>query len=86
MPGEGRFVLSLSKSSGAIEGRVFLNRISFDIDRESYAIVTGTPIARVDKVWILSDANYKGEGTSSNSAFIGSFDLNSAIFNGAHKN
>jgi hypothetical protein len=77
LPGQGRFELALSPLTGAVQGSVKLNRISFEIDGQSYVFLTGTPIARSEQVWILRDANFKpsGEFTGA-SAYIGPVNLN----------
>jgi hypothetical protein len=54
-PGQGRFELSLSPLPGAVRGSVKLNRISFEIDGESYIFLTAAPIARSEQIWILRD-------------------------------
>ena len=60
-PGQGLFEIFSSPQESAIEGQPHGNRIDFYIDGQSYALVTGTPITRSDKIWILHTANYKPE-------------------------
>jgi hypothetical protein len=83
-PNEGRFILSLSPVAGAIEGRVRLNRISFEIDGQPYVFVTGTPITRSDRVWILHTA--KPAGTLPDSAFIALLNLKQLPSDAVRKN
>ncbi len=61
LPGEGRFEFSLSPSAGAVPGLIELNRISFTSNQPSYVVITGTPIARTDKIWVTHDSSYKPE-------------------------
>jgi hypothetical protein len=56
---QGRFVVSLSPSEGAVQANVFLNRLSFQVDDASYVFVTGTPIARNQMAWVQYEPNYK---------------------------
>ena len=59
IPGQGLWTLSLHPLEGAVEGRVNLNRVSVTLNGESYTFVTGAPVARSKRVWVLHDANYK---------------------------
>ncbi len=70
-PGEGRFDISLSPLEGAVEGRVKLNRIFFEIDGRSYTLMTGTPITRSQQVWILHDPDFKPSQEGGDNAYIG---------------
>jgi hypothetical protein len=74
LPGTGRFVLSSAPMQRAVQAYVMLNRISFEIDAAHYAIVTGAPVTRSDKVWVLYQPDFKplagGEG-----GFIGGGEL-----------
>jgi hypothetical protein len=71
IPGQGLWTLSLHPLEGAVEGRVNLNRVSVTLDGESYLFVTGAPVARSERVWVLHDANYKPDSDQEN-WFIGS--------------
>ena len=71
MPGEGRFQLSLQPVPGAVAGRLRLNRLVFASEGASYALVTGTPIARGGTVWVLRDRNFQ-PGENTHGAYIGS--------------
>jgi hypothetical protein len=70
IPGHGLWTLSLHPLEGAVEGRVNLNRVSVTLDGESYLFVTGAPVARSERVWVLHDANYKPDRDQEN-WFIG---------------
>jgi hypothetical protein len=59
MPGEGRFLLSLSPMRGAVQGDVVGNRISFEEGGRAYVFVTGSPVSRGEHVWVLHEAGYK---------------------------
>ena len=79
MPGEGRFILSLSPLQGAVRALVALNRISFQDAGRSYAFLTGSPITRGEHIWVLHDATFKPHNPAQASAFIGSGDLNQMV-------
>lgn len=70
VPEQGLWVLSLRPMQGAVQGRINLNRVLFQLDGQSYSIVTGTPVARAQQIWILHDANYRPDLNAQN-AFIG---------------
>ncbi|HET6175641.1 MAG TPA: hypothetical protein VFE61_01835 [Candidatus Sulfotelmatobacter sp.] len=60
-PGAGRYVLSLAPFEGAVEGRADLNRVSFEMNGESYAFLMAAPAAAIgEHVWILHDMNFAG--------------------------
>lgn len=59
VPGDGLYELSLSPLAGAVEAYAENNRLSFQMDGQSYVFLTGAPIARGNQVWILHTANVK---------------------------
>jgi hypothetical protein len=74
IPGEGLWVLSLLPLEDAVEGRINLNRISFEMAGRSYTLVTAAPVARSENIWILHDAKYRpADGVGS--GFVGAADL-----------
>ncbi len=75
-PGQGRFVVSLSPGEGAVQANVKLNRLSFQIDNNTYVFVTGTPITRSATAWVRLEPNYRPSGDSGSGGFIGSVGLN----------
>jgi len=58
-PGNGLYEISLLPKQGATEGSVRLNRIDFEVGGKSYAFVTGSPVTRNQKVWVLYTAKFK---------------------------
>lgn len=76
MHGEGRFRFSLSPFKGAIEGRLKLNRITFESNGQPYVLITSTPIARGETVWVLHEPNFKPSGELSEGSYIGAGDAN----------
>ena len=76
-PGQGRFVVSLSASEGAVQANVKLNRLSFQIDNVSYVFVTGTPITRSATAWVRYEPNPKPSADYGSEGFIGSVSLSS---------
>jgi hypothetical protein len=83
-PGLGRYVVSLSPIEGAVQAKVKLNRLSFQIDNEKYVFATGTPITRSDVAWVRYEPNYK-PSPDSGSGFIGELDVSDAMKQGAGK-
>jgi hypothetical protein len=79
MPGEGRFILSLSPMQGAVQARVSLNRISFQEAGRSYVFLTGSPVTRGEHIWVLHEAYFKPLDMAGENAFIGSGDLNQLV-------
>lgn len=61
-PAFGRFIISAQPIHNAVVGKVAMNRINFTLDGEHYSFVTGSPITRKEKVWILHDANFVPKG------------------------
>jgi hypothetical protein len=79
IPGEGRFILSLSPMQGAVQARVALNRISFQDGGRSYAFLTGSPVTRGEHIWVLHEANFKPLDLAGEHAFIGSGELDQLV-------
>jgi len=52
-PHDGRYEISLSPLRGAAEGLVNGSRISFELNGRPYEVLTGAPVARAGRVWIL---------------------------------
>ena len=72
IPGEGRFLLSSAPMTGAVPATVQLNRVSFDSGGQAYVIVTGMPVSRAAKIWVLHDAAYKPSAELMQNAYLGS--------------
>ncbi len=68
VPGDGMYEFSLTPLGGAVEGRVENNRLRFTIDDQGYELLTGTPIARSEKVWVLYSAHMQPSGKYSRGA------------------
>jgi hypothetical protein len=79
MPGEGRFILSLSPLKAAVQALVKLNRISFQDTGRSYVFLTGSPVTRGEHIWVLHETHFKRPEAAGDSAFIGSGDLNKLV-------
>ncbi len=71
LPSEGLFFFSPTPLSGAVPGQVELNRISFSEGEQTYQLIAGMPIARMDKVWVLHKATYKWPGAMGEGPVIG---------------
>jgi hypothetical protein len=79
LPPVGRFLISLTAAQGAVAAKVDMNRISFTMDGSDYVFVTGAPVTRGEKVWVLRDANFK-PGDEIKGGYIGARDLVQAGF------
>ncbi len=71
IPGEGRFLLSSMPVAGAVTAQVELNRVSFESNGQAYVIVTGMPVSRKEKLWVLHDVAYKPSSESMQVPIIG---------------
>lgn len=58
-PGLGRFVLSSVPFQGAIEARLQFSKISFTLEGKSYLLLTGAPITRSGRVWVLHQPEWR---------------------------
>ncbi len=79
MPGEGRFILSLSPMQGAAQADVAFNRISFQDGGRSYTFVNGSPVTRVKNIWVLHEADYKLLDHAGELGYIGTEDLTQPV-------
>jgi hypothetical protein len=52
-PRDGRYEISLSQLEGAAEGKIKGSRISFELNGQPYVVLTGAPVARGQRIWIL---------------------------------
>ncbi len=75
MPGEGRFVLSLSPMRGAAQADVAFNRISFQDGGRSYTFVNGSAVTREKSIWVLHEAWYKPLDRTGELGYIGTEDV-----------
>jgi len=54
----GRFLICSGPMKGAIQATSFLNRVSFRIDGHTYVMVTGAPVSRSEKLWVLYQPDF----------------------------
>lgn len=52
-PQDGRYLLALSPLQGGVEGRIRDSRVTFELNGQSYQFLSGAPVARGERVWIL---------------------------------
>jgi len=69
----GRFLISSAPMKGAVQAYAQLNRVSFQIDGENYVLLTGAPVSRSEKIWVLYQPGFKLPNGPDN--FITSVDL-----------
>ena len=79
IPGEGRFLLSLTPVQGAVPAKVNLSRISFESNGERYVILTGMPVSRAENIWVLHDAAYKPKPDMTQGQFLGAGPTNKLL-------
>ena len=60
--GLGRFVFSSVPFQGAIEGKLQFSKISFTLEDKSYLLLTGAPISRSGRVWLLHQPEWRPTG------------------------
>lgn len=58
-PGLGRYIYSLAPLRGSVEGKVEGSRISYELDGHKYQLLTGAPVTRASRVWVLQQPQYK---------------------------
>lgn len=56
VPDNGLWTFSLRPLDGALEAKVKENRASFELDGQSYTLVSGAPITRTERIWVLHNA------------------------------
>jgi hypothetical protein len=59
VPGQGSFLVSLLPMKGAVSADVFLSRISFQEGGHSWEFVTGAPVSRTNRIWVLHQPDFK---------------------------
>jgi hypothetical protein len=79
-PGQGSYLISLVRMQGGIEAKAELNRISFQEAGSSCVLITGTPISRARRVWVLHKPDFDPNNSSQNGkyGFTASLMLNQA--------
>ena len=82
-PHDGRYEISLSPLEGAVEGKIDASRISFELNGQTYKILTGAPIARADRIWVLhlpgNKRSQPSEGNSQPSAVASDGDTRASV-------
>jgi hypothetical protein len=66
-PGEGRFLFSLRPFRGAVEGKVFGSQVEFQMEGQTYTLLTGVPPTSAEHVWIKHEADYRPSQSDSHS-------------------
>ena len=74
VPEAGLFHIALSPLEGAVQGRITMSRISFELDGQSYMFLLAAPVARGEHIWILHDSSYKPSEGAHQGAFMGTSD------------
>lgn len=90
-PSEGRYILSLSRLEGAVQGHINQSRVSFEINGESYTFLMAAPVARSATIWVLHQPNYRPSQEppptqDDQSSLAGAMDISRLKASGAEKN
>ena len=72
IPGQGSFMISVLPMKDAVAADVFLSRISFQEGGHSWEFVTGAPVSRANRIWVLHQPNFKPTGPDSDLVFVSS--------------
>jgi hypothetical protein len=70
VPGQGSFLVSLLPMKDAVAADVFLSRISFQEGGHSWEFVTGAPVSRSNRVWVLHQPDFKPMSPNSDVIFV----------------
>ena len=57
--GEGRYIVSTVPFEGAVEGKVELGQIKFNLEGHNYVLLTAMPATRSEHVWVTHEPGYK---------------------------
>ena len=55
----GRFLICSAPMKGGVQATARLNRVSFEIDGHNYVLLTGAPVSRSEKIWVLYQPDFK---------------------------
>ena len=70
IPGQGSFLVSLLPMKDAVAADVFLSRISFQEGGHSWEFVTGAPVSRANRIWVLHQPDFKLTTPNSDVIFV----------------
>jgi hypothetical protein len=70
IPGQGSFLVSLLPMKDAVAADVFLSRISFKEGGHSWEFVTGAPVSRANRIWVLHQPDFKLTAPDSDVIFV----------------
>jgi hypothetical protein len=73
-PKLGRFIFSSVPFEGAVEGKIQVSQISFTLEGKPYLLLTGAPVSRSERAWVLHQPNWRPSGSEPNWA-LGSANL-----------
>jgi hypothetical protein len=54
-PGEARYLVSVTRFDGALEGKVHLGQVTFSLDGHDYLLLTSMPITVAEHVWVTRE-------------------------------
>jgi hypothetical protein len=59
VPGEGRYLMSVTPFEGAVQGNVHLGQITFSLEGHAYLLLTSMPITVSERVWVKHENDFK---------------------------
>lgn len=74
-PHDGRYIVSLSPLEGSVEGRIKDSRVTFELNGQPYQFLTGSPVARGERIWILHLPDGKDSSRGDEHAFVSGVSL-----------
>jgi hypothetical protein len=72
VPHDGRYLVSLAPLEGGVEGQIHDSRVTFELTGQSYQFLTGAPVARGERIWILRLPDGKDSSEGDEHAFVSS--------------
>jgi hypothetical protein len=70
VPHDGRYLVSLAPLEGGVEGQIHDSRVTFELSGQSYQFLTGAPVARGERIWILHLPDGKDSSPGNEHAFV----------------
>jgi hypothetical protein len=86
VPHDGRYLVSLSPLEGAVEGQIKESRVTFELNGQPYEFLTGAPIARGSRIWILHLPNEETPDKSDEHEFVSSAPMTQYLAKAPAKN
>jgi hypothetical protein len=86
VPHDGRYLVSLAPLAGGVEGQIHDSRVTFELSGQLYQFLTGAPVARGERIWILHLPDEKGSGRGNEQAFVSGIPMTQYLVKSSSKN